>query len=457
MPRTHWSVGNGSSGRERPSPRPRGLAGRPPRYANGGVRKRGDRKLKNEAERDELAPETSCSARGFIDQLRLPDGKRVVTNGASPLTKRLARHVAVFSTAHATAAPLRPSPVSRLNTHVRSTPRLFLSFTLMLVAPLVRAHEAAAEMAAAAKTFLAALNADQQKQATYALTDAERENWNFVPIARQGLPIRSMSTQQAALGLALLRTGLSHTGMARAQAVMALELVLKELEKDTTGRRDPTGYFVTIFGEPTPDKSWGWRFEGHHLSFNFTVVDGKHVFFAPSFIGSNPAEVRAGPRKGERVLGEEEDLGLALVNALDESQRKTAIFSSQPVKEIFTTNKKRVEPLSPAGLSAADMTPRQREMLVGLVKLYLNRWRPDLANEALAKIHTAGPDQITFAWAGGLDRSHQTYYRIQGPTFLIEFDNFQGKGNHVHTTVRDFKGDFGHDLLREHYAKEHAR
>jgi hypothetical protein len=187
------------------------------------------------------------------------------------------------------------------------------------------------------------------------------------------------------------------------------------------------------------------------------VVDGKHVFFAPSFIGSNPAEIRQGSRKGERVLGEEEDLGLEFVNSLDPAQRKTAIFAEEALKEIVTTNKKRVEPLSPVGISAAQLKPAQREKLVGLLKLYLDRWRPELAEETMTKINAAGVDKLTFAWAGGLDRSKQTYYRIQGPTILIEFDNFQGNGNHVHTTVRDFKGDFGHDLLREHYAKAHSK
>lgn len=310
-------------------------------------------------------------------------------------------------------------------------------------------------MVAAANRFLGALSADQKKQATYALTDAERENWNFVPIDRQGLPFKKMSTDQHALALALLRTGLSHGGMARANAIIAMELVLKELENGAA-RRDPTLYFVTVFGEPSADKSWGWRFEGHHLSFNFTVVDGKHVFFAPSFIGSNPAEVRSGPRKGERVLGEEEDLGLALVNSLDEAQRKTAIFAEKALTEIVTKNDKRAQPLSPSGIAVAQLKPAQREKLVALVKLYLGRWRPELAEETFAKIESAGLDKITFAWAGGLDRTKQTYYRIQGPTFLIEFDNSQGNGNHIHTTVRDFKGDFGHDLLAEHYRKAHA-
>ncbi|WP_414661938.1 DUF3500 domain-containing protein [Horticoccus sp. 23ND18S-11] len=337
-------------------------------------------------------------------------------------------------------------------------PRLVLAFTLAVAAPLARAHEVATDMVAAASKFLGALNADQKKQATYPLTDAERENWNFVPIARQGLPFKQTTTQQQALGLALLRTGLSHTGVAKAQAVMQLELILKELEKDTPpGRRDPTNYFVTVFGEPAADKSWGWRFEGHHLSFNFSVVDGKHVFFVPTFMGTNPAEVRTGPRKGERVLGEEEDLGLALINALDANQRKTAVFAEVALKEIVTTNKKRVDPLAPAGISAAQLNPAQREKLVALVKLYLGRARPELADEMFARISAAGVDKLSFAWAGGFDRTKQTYYRIQGPTFLIEFDNSQGNGNHVHSTIRDFKGDFGHDLLAEHYAKDHAK
>jgi hypothetical protein len=240
--------------------------------------------------------------------------------------------------------------------------------------------------------------------------------------------------------------------------VMQLEFVLKELEKDTPpGRRDATNYFVTIFGEPSADQSWGWRFEGHHLSFNFTVVDGQHVFFAPSFIGTNPAEVRSGPRQGERVLAEEEDLGLALINSLNDAQKKTAIFAEKGLTEIVTTNKKRVDPLSPTGIPASQLNPAQREQLVALVRAYANRYHPLLAEEKMAEITQAGVDKIAFAWAGSLKRGEAAYYRIQGPTFLIEFDNAQNNANHIHSTFRDFKGDFGHDLLAEHYAKEHAK
>ena len=331
-----------------------------------------------------------------------------------------------------------------------------LACFLILAASAARAHEVAADMLKAAGELRATLDAAQLKQATYPLTDAERENWNFVPIARQGLPFKRMTTDQQALGLALLRSGLSHAGTARAQAIMQLELFLKEAEKDTKGRRDPVQYFITFFGEPAANRSWGWRFEGHHLSFNFTVVDGKHVFFTPSFMGTNPAEVRSGPRRGERVLGEEEDAGFAFIESLDAGQRAVAIIAADPLKEIVTTNKKRVDPLSPAGIPAAKLNAAQRTRLEALVKLYLSRWRPELAEETFGKIAAAGLEKLTFAWAGPVDRSQGRYYRIQGPTFLIEFDNFQNNFNHVHTVVRDFKGDFGHDLLAEHLARDHG-
>lgn len=342
---------------------------------------------------------------------------------------------------------------------MRSLPCRVALVWLFVSAGLTRAHEIPAQMVSAANQFLAALTAEQRRQAIYPLTDAERENWYFVPIERKGLPFKQTSTEQQALGLALLRSGLSHTGMIRTQAIMQMELVLKELEHATPpGRRDPTRYFITVFGEPSTEKSWGWRFEGHHLSFNFTVVDGQHVCFAPSFIGSNPAEVPSGPRQGERVLGEEEDLGHALVQSLDDAQRKIAVIAAKAPGEILTTNRKRVDPLTPVGIPAEQLTAAQRDQLLVLVKLYVGRARTELANETLAKMNAAGFNQVTFAWAGALRRGDgATYYRIQGPTFLIEFDNAQNQANHIHTTFRDVQNDFGHDLLAEHYAKDHGK
>lgn len=338
-------------------------------------------------------------------------------------------------------ASMHPAPVLRF----------LLAALLFCAAPALRAHDVVAQdMYKAANALLNSLSTEQRAKIVFALNDAERENWNFVPLARQGLPFKEMNTMQQALALAFLRTGLSHSGFRRAEEIIALELVLKELEGGAA-RRDPTLYYVTIFGSPSESKSWGWRFEGHHLSFNFTIVEGHHVAFAPSFIGSNPAEIPIGPRKGERVLAEEDDLGRDFMKSLSAAQQRVARFSDKAPAEIFTTNKKRIDPLSPTGIAFTDLTPPQRDAFVALVKLYIGRWRPELAAETFAKITAAGLDKLTFAWAGGLERGDGNYYRIQGPTFLIEFDNVQNNANHIHTTFREFEGDFGRDLLREHY------
>jgi hypothetical protein len=341
---------------------------------------------------------------------------------------------------------------------MRPTLRIAVAVLVWLAASVsIFAHAPAVDMLAAANGFLSALSTDQKKQATYALTDAERENWFFTPVPRHGLPLKAMDEKQRDLAIALLRTGLGQSGLARAEAIMSMELVLRELENNKPpGRRDPHLYFVTVFGSPTADKSWGWRFEGHHLSFNFTVVGGSHVFFAPAFIGSNPAEVRSGPRTGERVLGEEEDLGRAIVKSLDEAQRKIAIIETKAPGEIITANKREVGPLSPVGITAARLNAKQREQLFSLVKLYLNRGRTEIAEDTVAEITKAGINNLTFAWAGGLERGAPHYYRIQGAAFLIEFDNTQNSANHVHSVFRDFKRDFGRDPLRDHYAKSHA-
>lgn len=332
--------------------------------------------------------------------------------------------------------------------------RLLAAATLFAAFTPLRAHAPAADMAAAANAFVAALTPEQQKTAHFAFADQERENWHFVPRSRSGLPLKAMSDAQKKLALALLRTGLSERGAANAEAIIALELVLKELE-DGAPRRDPGLYYVTVFGAPGDRDPWGWRFEGHHLSFNFTVVDGHPVFFAPSFMGSNPAEVPNGPKKGLRILGVEDDLGRAFVKSLDGAQRSVAVIATRAPSDIVTGNRPRVDPLEPVGLAAAQMTSAQRVDLMALVKLYVERWRPEIATETLAEIETAGLDQIAFAWAGGFERGEANYYRIQGATFLIEFDNTQNNANHIHTTFREFKGDFGHDALAEHYRRDH--
>jgi hypothetical protein len=168
-------------------------------------------------------------------------------------------------------------------------------------------------------------------------------------------------------------------------------------------------------------------------------------------MGTNPAEVKAGPRKGLRVLADEEDLGRALVKSLDDEQRKTAIFSETAPKEIITEAQKHVKPLDKTGITAAKMTGGQKDTLLKLIRNYVNRYRADVADDDLKKIGKAGLDKISFAWAGGLEHGEGHYYRVQGPTFLLEYDNTQNNNNHIHAVWRDFDGDFGEDLLRKHY------
>ena len=334
--------------------------------------------------------------------------------------------------------------------------RLFAVAAVCLAAAAFPARAATAEMTAAAQKFLAALEPAQRAQAALTLTGAEREKWFFVPIKREGLPLKAMTAPQQELALTLLRSGLSQRGAARVETIITLENVLREIEKDPV-RRDPTLYYVTIFGEPSVKAPWGWRFEGHHVSLNFTVFDADHVAVTPSFFGTNPAEVRDGPRKGTRVLAEEEDLGLAFVNALDAAQRAVAVLPGKAPNEILTSNQPRVDPLAPAGLPATALTAAQRDQLRALLRLYFTRYRDEIADPALAEATGANLDSLHFVWTGALDRSAGHYYRIQGKTFVVEFDNTQNNANHIHTVWRNFAGDFGRDVLADHYARDHAK
>ena len=310
-------------------------------------------------------------------------------------------------------------------------------------------------MAEAANAWLKALSPELRAKATYPLTSPERETWFFVPQDRKGVTFEEMTEPQRKLAHELLKSGLSQAGYAKATAIMALENVLIEL-RDSVALRNPLKYYVTVFGTPTPEGPWGWRVEGHHVSLNFTIVDDDHVEVTPSFFGSNPAEVKSGSQQGLRILASEEDLGRELVKSLTEEQLKIAVIPGAAPREIITGNKARVDPLAPAGLMAARMTPAQRKQLEALVTLYARRVQLEVADEELNRIIAAGWDKVAFAWAGGLEKGQQHYYRIQGPTFLIEFDNSQNNGNHIHSVWRDFTGDFGRDLLKEHYEKDHA-
>lgn len=320
------------------------------------------------------------------------------------------------------------------------------------------AQRASAQMVAAASQFLGALTPEQRTRATFALDNTtERTRFNFIPtegFARNGLALREMSEPQRKLAHELLKSGLSDRGYFTYTQIMALEDILKVLEQPARFERDRDKYFVSVFGSPADKGAWGWRFEGHHISLHFTMLDGKPIA-SPAFAGSNPAEVRDGPEKGKRVLGKQEDAGRALWMALDATQRATATISAAAPNEIVTSNQLDIKPLSPEGIKVSAMTPAQRKALMDVLDAFVGLMTPEVAADRMTKITAAGTGNIAFAWAGGVERGQKHYYRVQGPTFLIEFDNSQNDGNHVHSIWRDFKDDFGRDLLREHIRTSH--
>jgi hypothetical protein len=305
-------------------------------------------------------------------------------------------------------------------------------------------------MTAAARAFLGSLTPDQKSRAQLPFAGEERLNWHYVPRERQGLPLKAMTEPQRAAAMSLLRTGLSEKGYTKAETIRALEDVLVEMGGDPKVR-DREQYFFTVFGEPAADGTWGWRYEGHHLSQNWTIVKGKAMATTPQFFGANPAEVRQGKMTGTRPLAAEEDLAYELLRSLDANQQKSAIIDVKAPNDILTTNTRQAAIQEDRGLAYAHMTPAQQSLLVKLIDEHAGAQASPVARERLAAVRAGGIDKVKFAWMGGTEKGQGHYYRIQGPLFLVEFDNTQNNANHIHQVWRDFKGDFGRDLLGDHY------
>ena len=340
------------------------------------------------------------------------------------------------------------------------SPRLLLALGVVaaLGGAIVHAQRtsSSAAMATAAEKFLGSLTPEQRQQATFQFDSAERLRWHFVPqFERNGLQLKAMTEPQRKLAQDLLKTGLSDRGYTTYSQIMQLENILKAVEKGSGPTRDPEGYRFSVFGTPSPKGTWGWRVEFHHISLHFDVVNGTAISSTPSFAGANPAEVKDGPQKGQRTLGALEDTARALVTSLDAGQRKTAVFNDVALNDIVTGNALDIKPLSPQGIMVSAMNPSQRDQLMKVLDAYAGLMAADIAADRMAKIKAAGIEKIGFAWAGSIERGQKHYYRVQGPTFLIEFDNTQNNGNHIHSIWRDFNGDFGRDLLREHIKAAH--
>ena len=315
-------------------------------------------------------------------------------------------------------------------------------------------------MVAAARTFLKSLTESQRGDTQVPYDDPLRFDWNFTPRARKGITFNSMNDAQRKAGMGLLKVALSAEGYLKTEQIIDLENVLRVVESrpaDDT-YRDPGNYAFLVFGEPG-EEVWGWRFEGHHLSLHFSSVKG-NISFLPGFMGSNPAMVLADvPQKGRVILKEEMDLALTLVNSFDESQKGKAILGPKAPHEIFTGNARKASLEKREGITMAEMTPAQQENFKKLIGVYLNRYHLTLRNQQWDQLEKRGLNEIAFCWIGdtrlefGKGLGH--YYRIHGPSILIEFDNTQNQGNHIHSVVRDLDNDFGEDLLRLHYEKLH--
>jgi hypothetical protein len=311
--------------------------------------------------------------------------------------------------------------------------------------------------AAAARAFLASLPAELRKSASFPLNSPERTEWYFVPRDRVGVSLLKLDDAQSELLGPLLASALSPEGLLETRGVLKHENILRRVETEAgidATRRDPGLYYTSVFGTPQATAPWAWRFEGHHLSLNVTQLPGASPVVGPLFIGANPARVLSGPQTGFRLLAAEEDLGRELVTSLSEERRKVALIRDTAFAEIVTGNDPKVRPLELEGLAAADMSAAEQQQLRRLIELYVGRLTCLSARDALLRLDRAGFGKVRFAWAGGLESGQKHYYRVHGPTLLIEYDNTQNDANHIHTVYRDLDYDFGGDALRKHLSKK---
>lgn len=306
----------------------------------------------------------------------------------------------------------------------------------------------------AATDFLDSIDATQKKVAQLDFDSADREDWHYIPKKRKGLAWREMKKEQKDLSWKLFRVALSESGTAKAEGVVELERLLWE-RSERSDFRDPEKYHVTLFGQPATGATWGASLEGHHLSINLTVIEGREVFFTPSFFGANPDKVMEGEKAALSPLKGEADEALKLLHMLNTEQRQRAIIRNKAPREIITRAKREATALPEEGLPASAMSEAQQTQLRQILSEYVDRHRAPYAKDDWHKIETAGIDHIYFSWGGSDQAGQPMYYRLQGPTFIMEYANVQNGGNHSHTVWRDFENDFGRDLLKEHLEEAH--
>ena len=352
--------------------------------------------------------------------------------------------------------------------------QLLLAFALCgpisIVAPHLQAHESqpvtAARLLATASAFVSALSPEQRQKAIFPVNDPERKDWSNLPHTlhpRKGVSLGELSPQQRVKAHHLIQAGLSSQGYLKASGIMQLDEVLLHLAGQASSEQPMFGlhlYWISFLGEPSAENPWGWQLDGHHLALNFSIIE-HHVAMTPTFMGSDPHEVRDGPHAGWRVLGAEDDQGLALMKSLSLEQQRQAMLSAAAPSDIITGPGRDKALHRFEGLTFSALNPAQQALLIALVEEYVHNYRHDLSQSHLDRIRAAGWDKVFFGWAGPTDSSAPYYYRVHGPTLLIEFDNNYAPGrgdgpvNHIHSVFRDPQNDYGEDLLKQHYEQSH--
>jgi len=308
-------------------------------------------------------------------------------------------------------------------------------------------------MAQSVQTFLENLSDAQRQQATFEFDDEERLNWHFIPRERKGLPLKDLNNEDRKRAYDLIASGLSQAGYGQALDVMALEEVLYLLEEGNRAqrraKRDPLKYYISVFGKPADEGTWGWRVEGHHLSLNYTITDGQVVSSTPEFFGANPAFIDAGPGRSIRVLGTEEDLARQILKLCNEEQEALAWRDKEAPDDLRGGGAAQPVITDRVGLPVSKMSDDQKKLMRKLLAEYLKNMPAEVEKERRARINEAGVDSIHFAWWGSSERNERHYYAVQGDTFIIEYNNTQNNANHVHSIWRNVDGDFNIDRKAE--------
>jgi hypothetical protein len=315
--------------------------------------------------------------------------------------------------------------------------------------------EAARDMGRAAGAWLAALDQRQQREAQLDWTSRLRESWHYVPRSRPGVALKAMNAAQTAAAWDLLGSLLSARGLDQVRGQLAIERILGELS-GSPSFRDPGNYALVVFGDPAGSAPWAWRFEGHHLSLSVLVAPGHGVAVTPAFFGANPAQVPRGHAHGGfRLIGAEEDAAFSLIQSLDGGLRTQAVIADRALGDIVSGPGRELDLKRFEGVPLARLNEAQRGGILRILELYAGTMRQEIAAAALAKVREAGLETLHFAWAGSLARGRPHYFRVHGPTALVEYDNTQDGANHVHSVWIDPQALFGRDLLKAHYKGAH--